>query len=528
MNSYQNVLKRLGESVPKGAFACRELDLTKPEDAAGVAAQFGGVDRMAERYPGLHALFKRTVEAGPRRRTDNKGFQNMAKVLDLGYDAASGAPYAVGIMTLTAPAQRLYMTMDIFADGENVAHGARFFSGCVSGEIELLAKPMAPLPDGKLYTACLQATWESKKSGILRSQVASHEITAGARDLVKKVTVTHPKHVVSPPDGPITVAYARYDTQRDYVYPETRDKKTRNEMVMLDVEGTIELADGYHVATVPEGQAFLSCEGFGDIAYLGSLKYGAKGESGAVFFPDDEKKTKIGWKLETKWNNEILDSAQFGNRTHDLLFRFIFRCDEDMTPHQFLLTSKGTTLMLAQPHVEKISPIRLYWGCLAKGTKVMLADGTERNIEDLRPGDALRSPKGGAVVVKKIIPGTEENIYRVRLENGMEVRATRTHPLGTPDGFTAPIELNSDSRLATREGDSDVLYCYPETWKGPVYGVELETGDSFYADGVVSGTNQVMGALADSWADRRDVLEADREALEERDRLEADFQAGLL
>lgn len=529
MKPYQTLLRQMGQSVPEGAFACRELDLTKTEDAECVAAQFGGADKMAERYPGLHALFKRTTETeAPLRGAGNRGFQDRAKVLDLGYDTAFGAPYAMGTMTLTAPAQRLYLTLDIFADGKQVAHNARFFSGCVSGEIEIQSKPMEPLPDGKMYTACLHATWEPGKSGVLRSQVASHEIAAGAQDLVKKFTVIHPKHVVSPPDGAISVAYARYDPQRDYCYPETRNPINGNEMVMLDIEGSIDLVDGYLVTEVTGGGAILCCEGFGDIFYLGSVKYGpTAGKDGAVFFPLNDGKS-IGWKLDTEWQNEICDSVRFGNRVHALEFAFRFRCNNEMVYHDVLLTSKGTELILSQPHVEKISSIHLYWGCLAKGTKVTLSDGTERNIEELVPGDALTSPKGGSVIVKSIIPGTEENIYRVHLSNGMEVLATRTHPLGTPDGFISPIDLRSGSKLMTRKGVSDVLYCYPETWKGPVYGVELESGDSFYADGVVSGTNRVMGALADSWADEREVLKVDREALEERDRLEADFQAGLL
>ena len=146
----------------------------------------------------------------------------------------------------------------------------------------------------------------------------------------------------------------------------------------------------------------------------------------------------------------------------------------------------------------------------------------------MQQGNQLLSPKGGAVTVKHLIPGTEENIYRVHLSNGMEVRATRLHPLGTQDGFIAPIDLTSQSQLMTRQGLANVLYCYPETYQGTVYGVELEDGDSFFADGVVSGANKVMGILADRWNDDDLVMVPDQDAAEERDRLEADFRAGLI
>jgi len=528
MSAHQARLREIGRALPGGRFASRELDLTRKEDAACVAAQFGGVERMHERYPGLHELFQRTCQA-PRGLSDasETGFQNKAKVLAVGYDTASGSAYAMGTMTLTTPAQRLYLTLDVYADDELVAHNAKFYSGCLDGDIQIQSAQMEPLEDGKEYTAYLQATWESEKSGLLRSQVATATASAGATDLVKSITVTHPRHIRSSADGAITVAYARSAPELDYCYPETRDEN-KNEEVMLDMEGQVDLQDGYHVSKVQDAGAALACKGFGDILYLGSVTYGQDSStSGVVFFPVNDG-ASIGWKLDQNWDNSIPDSVRFGNRTHDLEFAFSFRCKEDQSLHDVLITSKGTDLVLSQPHVEKVSKIHLYWGCLAKGTQVTMADGSTKNIEELQAGDSLKAPDGGTVNVKKLVSGTEQNLYRVHLANGLEVRASRSHPLGTEDGFTAPIDLNTQSQLMTEQGLSDVLYCYPETYNGDVYGLELESGDSFYADGVVSGTNAVMGALADQWADELLTLEPDQAAVEECGRLEEDFQAGLL
>ncbi len=527
MRDHRALLRELGEELPRGRFVSRELDLSQERDAACVAAQFGGAERMRRRYPDLHILFQRTCQA-PRDLSgaSDTGFQDKAKVLAVGYDTASGTAYAMGTMTLTAPAQRLYLTLDVYADGALVAHNAKFYSACLDGDIQIQSAQMEPLEDGKEYTAYLQATWEPDQSGLLRSQVASATASAGAADLVKRITITDPRHIRSDPDGAITVAYARSASNVDYCYPETRDADG-NEQVMLDMEGQVELVDGYHVSRVQDAGAVLACQGFGDILYLGSVTYGQSEGGGVVFFPVNDG-AAIGWKLDQSWNNAIPDSVRFGNRTHDLEFAFSFRCQEDQSLHDVLITSKGTELVLSQPHVEKVSKIHLYWGCLAKGTKVTMADGTAKNIEDLQPGDSLKAPGGGTAVVKALISGTEQNLYRVRLASGLELRASRSHPLGAQDGFTAPIDLTSRSRLMTAQGLSDVLYCFPETYNGPVYGVELESGDSFYADGVVSGTNAVMGELADQWADALLILEPDQAAVAEQARLEADFQAGLL
>ncbi len=527
MREHQALLREIGQALPRGRFVSRELDLSREGDAACVAAQFGGVERMRSRYPDLHALFQRTCQT-PRdlAGASDTGFQDKAKVLAVGYDAASGTAYAMGTMTLTAPAQRLYLSLDVYADGALVAHNAKFYSACLDGDIQIQSAQLEPLEDGKEYTAYLQATWEPAKTGLLRAQVASATASAGATDLVKSISSPTPRHIRSNPDGAITVAYARSASNVDYCYPETRDADG-NEKVMLEMEGQVELVDGYHVSRVQDAGAALACQGFGDILYLGSVAYGQSEGGGVVFFPVNSG-VSIGWKLEHNWNNSIPDSVRFGNRTHDLEFAFSFRCQEDQSLHDVLITSKGSELVLSQPHVEKVSKIHLYWGCLAKGTKVTMADGTTKNIEDLQPGDSLKTPGGGTATVKELIPGTEQNLYRVHLAHGLEVRASRTHPLGTGSGFTSPIDLNSHSQLMTAQGLSDVLYCFPETYNDKVYGVELESGDSFFADGVVSGTNAVMGALANQWADKLLILEPDRTAVAERRLLEADFQAGLL
>lgn len=187
MNEHQILLRELGQTLPKGSFISRELDLSQLEDSRCVAAQFGGPNQMKIRYPGLHTLYQRSLAQRNALNATNVGFQDKAKILALGYDAATGTAYAMGTMTLTAPAQRLYLTLDVYAGDTLVAHNARFFSACVAGEIEIQSPEMPPLKDGEEYTAYLHATWEPGKNGLLRSQVASDQASAGAKDLVKNL-----------------------------------------------------------------------------------------------------------------------------------------------------------------------------------------------------------------------------------------------------------------------------------------------------------------------------------------------------
>lgn len=104
METTRQTVEDLWGGVEPGIFAGRELDLTRPEDRARVTRQFGGEGAMKERYPGLWGLLGAAAAAGAPRTSSDQGFQNKAKVLDVGYDQTSGTAYALGTMLLTGPA----------------------------------------------------------------------------------------------------------------------------------------------------------------------------------------------------------------------------------------------------------------------------------------------------------------------------------------------------------------------------------------------------------------------------------------
>lgn len=527
MNTHAQLLRDISEKIPTGVFASMELNLAEPANFQCVASQFGGEEHLTAHYPNLARILTLTRQTSKTPAESNTGFCNKAVVLDMGYDQASGTAYAMGTMTVTEPAERLYMTMDVYAEDALVAHNAVFLCACHAGEIETQSVPLPPLPDGKVYHAYLQATWQPKSANTLRSMIAKAESTSSSKNAIKDVTITHPRHIRSAASDAITVAYARSAPDRDYCYPETRDKTTGNEMVLLDMEGSANLADNYHVDSIVSAGAALSCVGFGDILYLGSLKFGKKGTPGVVVFPENDG-SSIGWKFDQSWQNEIPDSVRYGNRSHDLEIGITFRCKEDKNLYTLLITSKGTELVLSQPHVQEISKVHLYWGCLAKGTQITMEDGSRCPIEEIKVNDRVLRPDGGSACVTKVITGTEENIYILQLENGMTVRASRNHPFGDGNGFIATIDLNSQSRLKTKDGLSPVLYCYPTDYHDTVYNLELDAGDSFLANGIVSGTNRIMGVLADQYNDSLLAVDGTPELLDECRRLTNDFEQGLL
>lgn len=82
------------------------------------------------------------------------------------------------------------------------------------------------------------------------------------------------------------------------------------------------------------------------------------------------------------------------------------------------------------------------YGCFPPGTKITMADGSEKNIEDIRVGESVWNPVlDKAVKIKQIIESAEkEPLIRLTYASG-DIRVTQTHPVVTPDGIVQARDL---------------------------------------------------------------------------------------
>ncbi len=534
MNAYSRLLREICNDIPDGVFASAELDFKNPKHQECVAAQFGGLAHMTNRYPGLAECYKHTVSNPfPVPNADTDGFVDGASIIDLGYLDIEKAIFALGNVTLTEQADRLYITMYVYEEDKLVFHESSFEHGTYGKNMKVKSEERPKLDVGKSYYVYLQATWEPKESNGLRSMVAKAESPVVSADAVSSITVTAPIHIVSAEDSTINVSYERLSNDADYSYAETRDAKG-NEAIFIPVSGTIELADNYHIDDLnqkPIIGAALRCNYYGDIIYGGSTLYGSKGAEKVVLYPLNDEKTGLEWCLEKRWNKSIPYSVQYGNRIHDIDIGIEFRLQEDEQIHRVSITSIDTDLLGNQKNTKIISKIKLLWGCLAEGTEIMMADGTCEKIENIKTGDKVMQMSEQGLceaVVKELVTGTEETIYVLHLENGMEVKATRTHVFFTEEKCVETIDLTSKEKVKTAKGSFFIKYCYPENYGGNVYNLELETGDNYIAGGIVSGTNRLMGEVADKKEKERTQITVNPDIEEECRCLREDFNMGLI
>lgn len=151
--------------------------------------------------------------------------------------------------------------------------------------------------------------------------------------------------------------------------------------------------------------------------------------------------------------------------------------------------------------------------CFAAGTKVLLADGGSKNIEDIKTGDIVVSYNFNTKetenkVVGKLLSILSDHISYVTLSNGTILKVTNDHPIYTNKGWAAidveltktkydlPVEeLVVGSIVKTIDGNVEVISI--ETKEEPTMTFTLkdvEDNANFYADGVLVHNRPMIGS----------------------------------
>ena len=150
--------------------------------------------------------------------------------------------------------------------------------------------------------------------------------------------------------------------------------------------------------------------------------------------------------------------------------------------------------------------------CVEASTLVLMADGSQRPIRDLRIGDLVRTETGTAHI-RDIIKGRESELIRIGLAQGGNLVATANHPLFTDKGVKRCSEVVVDDRLRTEGGCVAIesielaphepatsnltlgkaIGCVSHDFE--VYNLVLDGSSVFFANGLLVGDDNEQGRL---------------------------------
>ena len=124
-----------------------------------------------------------------------------------------------------------------------------------------------------------------------------------------------------------------------------------------------------------------------------------------------------------------------------------------MTGHIDPIEKKPVTHYMPGSDIYSIATTGCNWLCHPKGTKVLMADAIQKNIEDITQGDSLWSyeTENGFKIVPSVVTHTgarKAEIYEVRYGSGAgRFLATKEHPVLTQSGWKEVSQLTVEDSI---------------------------------------------------------------------------------
>ncbi|UYB54251.1 hypothetical protein OCJ37_10110 [Xanthomonas sp. AM6] len=152
---------------------------------------------------------------------------------------------------------------------------------------------------------------------------------------------------------------------------------------------------------------------------------------------------------------------------------------------------------------REIPSVQVVAGCLAKGSKVTLATGATRVVEQLKVRDKLKS-QGGNLTLAAIASGTREESVTLTLASGQSVQVSTSHAIPTQRGIVQAQDVRLGDELTISSGTSRVTRIVAQLLPTPlqVYDLVLTPaqvsqtqGSTYYAGGILVGDGAMKAAL---------------------------------
>jgi intein/homing endonuclease len=156
-------------------------------------------------------------------------------------------------------------------------------------------------------------------------------------------------------------------------------------------------------------------------------------------------------------------------------------------------------------------------GCLAKGTRIRLADGTEREVESFSGGgkENVRSGRSPVGSGRRVLGNTRgvEPIPVVRIEDGdgRSLLLTEKHPVVTQDGVVAARDLEVGDVVLTEAGPRELVMVGRQRYDDEIFNLKLDGSEdevtagetTMYANGFLVGDARLQRHLSRQAMERR-------------------------
>lgn len=226
---------------------------------------------------------------------------------------------------------------------------------------------------------------------------------------------------------------------------------------------------------------------------------GCTQEEPTNFFKDAN--TKINGNI-LSWN---LNPAQFGlacyPESSPAAYSFSVYVSINGSPVYAYINNTGGT---PAKNTLVIKPTTIWVGCLAKGTRILMDDKSERAIETFNARERIASsPEGTILTVANTLVGIEKKpMIRILTERGQSLLLTDAHPVVTTKGVRLARRLAIGDRVLTVNGEARIASIDSVLFDGSVWNLDVgvpedkinitKENTTFFANGILVGDSKMQ------------------------------------
>ena len=476
----------------------RELNFAENSDLIKIKKLYEQIDLFEKNFPFLNSLIVKSQKVHPNRmgRTTSSGYEDCAYIDYIGYNSKNKSVSVKAVVSLVAKAYWIDSRIELESeDGEYI--GTRYLT-TESTNRQVLEFVFSGIDlsifSSKVIKGKITSCWHNMETNRLYAQQNEDSQSINTINVVTELVVTDPIHKKTKPEDFIMVVYNRTPGSKEVVdYDYTSQIIQGFQQLILDCSGKVKLS---------EGKSFNRVEGLNLL--VDSMK-------GVAFYGNEYAnrvyKTTDGfeWKLNNDWKDIVPTSRLPQRDPVNLRMKMNFYCNNDSSLYDITIASDLDPALEIYPNHKKISQLLLLWGCCAEGTKILMADGTEKRIEEIQIGESvICSVEGAVATVENTWSGNEPTMVIVRVKTGQEIWVTKDHPFIAERGVVAAIRLTGADRLLMYEGGfSDIDYIYDAVYEGTVHNLTLRPkihdpkndGTIMVGNGFIIGDNELQGKV---------------------------------
>ncbi len=338
--------------------------------------------------------------------------------------------------------------------------------------------------------------WHDEESGEIKGKkaMASSETHFNLISNTKDIILNAPKYIHNTSPHPIVICYAResrISEAVDYSYPRKVDSQNKQ---YLSIPFSCEVV----FDDISEQFQYVDMDKFLLKVYCdkGASEYVIDGRKIEISKKFIAKDGGFSFTLDDDWQSVAPNS----NLDHTAITVVFYVEYKTSLGYKYLqIGSKCQDDFSAS--TKNMPSLMLIWGCVGRGTPVLMADGSLKNIEDIQISDEVYSTSpDGKNIVYNIFNSTEkEECLKFTTQNGKTITTSTTHPIATLKGILPADKIVAGDYI-TDKGFNQNQVAKIEVCKTQTVGLALKNitgeipknGTTFIADGFIVGDNNMQ------------------------------------